>query len=223
MSDLVKMEFTKVKVALRYWLLARSQSDARYLTPMEAFEFAALRHTGTRKNGAPELIHQVEIAQYLRTLEPHLIDAPLCLSAAMLHDVREDYHVPHLEIHQRFGEEPARVTELLTKCFMGVSKSDKNYYHALSLDPCGSIVKGSDRLHNHGSMAGAFSVEKQLSYLLETEQLVLPMLKAARRNFPSQEPAYENLKIALRSQIAILRPALEMIERLQAEMKASAA
>ena len=65
-------------------------------------------------------------------------------------------------------------------------------------------------------MGNAFSVQKQLSYLVETEQLVLPMIKLASRAFPIQEPAFENAKLALRSQISLARPALQLAEKLAA-------
>lgn len=63
-------------------------------------------------------------------------------------------------------------------------------------------------------MGNAFSIQKQLSYLVETEALVLPMIKAAQRAFPIQEGAFENAKLALKSQISLARPALELAERL---------
>lgn len=213
-----KTDFPQLKTALSYWLLARSQLNKAYETPLTALEFAAKHHTGSRKNGQPEFSHQIEIAHFARALEPHLINAALCLTAALLHDVREDYGVSDHEIASRFGLAEARVVELLTKVYGGVSKSEQAYYAALALDACASIIKGCDRLHNHSTMAGAFSPAKQLSYLQETEDLVLPMLAAAKLNFPSQEPAYEIIEQALRSQIAMLRPALEALIEAQAAL-----
>ena len=84
------------------------------------------------------------------------------------------------------------------------------------------LVKAADRFHNHSSMGNAFSITKQLSYLRETEDLVLPMIKAASRAFPLQEPAFENAKLALRSQISLARPALLLAEKLSAAHTAQA-
>ena len=67
-------------------------------------------------------------------------------------------------------------------------------------------------------MGNAFSVAKQLSYLTETEELVLPMIKISARLFPLQEPAFENAKLALRSQISLARPALLLAESLSARV-----
>ena len=53
-------------------------------------------------------------------------------------------------------------------------------------------------------MVGVFKEEKQKEYIREAETKILPALKIARRNFPSQEPAYENVKLMMKSQIALL-------------------
>ena len=57
-------------------------------------------------------------------------------------------------------------------------------------------------------MPGVFTPEKQHEYIVECETWIIPMLKLARRKFPEQEPAYENLKRMLTSQIELLRNAL---------------
>jgi hypothetical protein len=68
-----------------------------------------------------------------------------------------------------------------------------------------SIVKPADRIDNQGSMVGVFTIEKQKSYIVETQEFILPALKEAKRRFPEQELAYENLKGMLSSQISLLQ------------------
>lgn len=58
-------------------------------------------------------------------------------------------------------------------------------------------------------MVGVFSESKQRAYLAEVDELFLPMLKAASRRFPQQEPAYQNIRTLLKSQSALLRAALD--------------
>jgi (p)ppGpp synthase/HD superfamily hydrolase len=230
MSDeQLKREFDKSAAAMRHWLLGRvsaSRFESHAPTPwalaLNAFEFALQTHIGKRKDGSPEMIHQIRIAHYLRTLEGHLVDAPMSIASAMLHDIREDYGISHEEISTRFGQPLAGTIELLTKSFRGRKKDEKDYYLMLTSDPVASIVKAADRFHNHSSMGNAFSVAKQLSYLVETEQLVLPMIKVSARAFPLQEPAFENAKLALRSQISLARPALLLAEKLAAAHTAQA-
>jgi len=65
-------------------------------------------------------------------------------------------------------------------------------------------VKGADRIHNVQTMLGVFDLAKQQEYIHETEEYILPTLKEARRRFPHQEPAYENIKHMLQSQIELL-------------------
>ena len=63
-------------------------------------------------------------------------------------------------------------------------------------DVC-SIVKLTDRIHNISTMIGVFSEEKQNKYLEEVDTYFFPILKTAKRLFPEQENAYENLKSML--------------------------
>ena len=214
-------EYEKAVGAMRHWLGGRasaSRFEKDIPTPwrlaQSAFEFALATHTGRRKNGDPEMIHQLRMAHCLRTLESGLDDAPLAIACAMLHDIREDYGISRAEIRQRFGAVVDEKVELLTKESDGVRKSDKEYYAALSKDPIAAIVKAVDRSHNHSTMGEAFSIEKQLSYMVETEEFVLPMIKEASRAFPWQEPAFENVKLTLLSQISLARPTLERAKQL---------
>ena len=215
-----RRDFEKASAAMRHWLLGRVSasrferaSPTPWTTALDAFEFALLTHVGTRKDGSPEMIHQIRIAHYLRTMEPHLMDAPALMACAMLHDAREDYGVSHEEVASRFGSLVAADVELLTKVFRGVKKDEASYYRELAGRPV-AIVKAADRFHNHSTMGGAFSVDKQLSYMVETERFVLPMIKQSSRLFPTQEPAFENAKLVLRSQIALARPALLLAQSL---------
>jgi (p)ppGpp synthase/HD superfamily hydrolase len=214
-------EFEKAVNAMRHWLGGRasaSRFEKDIPTPwsvaQEAFEFALSTHVGRRKNGDPEMIHQLRIGHCLRTLEWGLLDAPLAIACAMLHDIREDYGISRADIRLRFGALVDEKVELLTKESDGVKKSDLLYYAGLSGDAIAAIVKAADRFHNHSTMGEAFSIDKQLSYMIETEEFVLPMIKEATRKFPVQEPAFENLKLSLLSQITLARPTLEMAKQL---------
>jgi hypothetical protein len=61
-------------------------------------------------------------------------------------------------------------------------------------------------------MLGAFDLAKQQEYIQETEEYILPALKEARRRFPHQEPAYENIKHMLQSQIELLSAVHKALE-----------
>jgi (p)ppGpp synthase/HD superfamily hydrolase len=188
---------------VRYWLLGRG-----YTTALEAMEFAASHHTGLRKDGSPEFSHQVWQVAYARTLVDQMLFPEETLSVIFLHDVVEDYPVGLAEIESLFGEMICGGTDRMSKVIGGVKKKPDVYFGEMSLCPISSIAKGVDRTHNHHTMKDAFSAIKQEDYLGETEADILPMLKAARRRFPGQEPVYENIKHMLISQIELYRYAL---------------
>jgi (p)ppGpp synthase/HD superfamily hydrolase len=201
-------KFDKLKISLRYWL-----SGKEFYKALEAMEFAARYHTGIRKDGVtPEFHHQISIAHYLRTL-PNLRNPQVALTTAFLHDVVEDYDVSIGDIRDRFGAEVADAVNLLSKSVSGRKKNISDYYEMMAESPIASIVKGGDRIHNFQTMYCAFSPEKQQKYIEECEQHILPMLKEARRLYPDQELAYENIKHILCSQIELIEATLRVNEK----------
>lgn len=192
--------FDKRQTSLRYWL-----QGAGYFKALEAMEFARHYHIGVRKDGiTPEFDHQVSIGQYVRTLHQGILYFEPTIATIFLHDVREDYGVSSEEIETRFGSMVANSVEAMTKEFRGVKKPIQSVFDDIANDPCASIAKGADRIHNFSSMVGVFSLPKQKEYIAEGKDYFLPMLKAARRKFPQQEPIYENIKTMLNSQMTLI-------------------
>lgn len=191
----------KLVVSMRYWLQGR-----KYHKALKAMEFAKGFHTGMRKDGlTPEFDHQIRIGHFVRTLENSLMYPEDTLCVVFLHDVCEDYDIPFMEIEDKFGKRVADATRLLTKAHRGERVPDTVYYGRMHECPIASIDKGGDRIHNFQSMPGVFSTEKQIQYIEECQEHILPMLKKAKRMFPEQECAYENIKHMLESQIDLIR------------------
>lgn len=202
------MDHAKALISIRYFLIGAEMYSA-----LEALEFAIKFHTGTRKDGVtPEFHHQVTIALYTRTLLNHLTYPEETLAAAFLHDTAEDADVGHVEIAARFGEKVGKAVQLLTKKHRGSKKPIDVYYQEIATNDIASVVKGADRIHNIQSMIGVFGPEKQKTYIKETTDFVLPMLKEARRAFPRQESVYENQKFVLQSQINLIEEVLKAAE-----------
>lgn len=201
-SDNGRLErYSKQFISMRYWLLGKG-----YYLALEALEYAAKLHTGTRKDGVTrEYAHQLEIGHYVKTVSPSLECPEETLASVFLHDLCEDYAIGQEEIETRFGAVVKQATWLLTKKFRGHVKPASEYYHEIAEDRIASIVKGADRIHNVQTMIGVFTLEKQREYIAETQEYILPALKEARRRFPRQEPAYENIKHMLESQIELLQ------------------
>jgi (p)ppGpp synthase/HD superfamily hydrolase len=182
---------------------------ARYFNALAALEFAAKHHTGTRKDGVtPEFDHQVSIALYAMTL-PDLMHREEVIATILLHDIREDCGITDHEIRYLFNDShfAHRVSTAvwnMTKVWRDEKRDEAALFEQMALDPIASIAKGCDRMHNLQTMVGVFTFEKQKTYIVEVRVLFLPMLKAARRNFPQQVLAYENIKHVLLSQIELI-------------------
>jgi (p)ppGpp synthase/HD superfamily hydrolase len=192
--------YEKAELTFRYWCIGKG-----YVRTLKAMEFGKEKHNGYRKDGKTlEFYHQLCICQYIRTL-PGLLDMERCLTDGLLHDTVEDKDVTLKEISDLFGADIALDMGLLSKEVEGVKKPLALYFSQIETNAHTSIVKGADRVHNHQSMVGVFTFPKELSYIAETENDILPMLKAARRSFPEQEAAYENIKYMLNCQIELVR------------------
>lgn len=196
--------FDKMRVAMKYWLHGKGYHNA-----VRAMEFASIHHTGVRKDGeTPEFHHQVSITSYLRTL-PALVKPEETLAAGFLHDIVEDHNISLKVIRSEFGEAVAEAVKLLSKKIDGEAVRDmQTYFQKMSRNEIASLVKGADRMHNFQTMLDIFNAEKKQAYIDECETHIIPMLKEARRRFPQQEPAYENIKLVLLSQIELISVSL---------------
>lgn len=205
-------EHRKRLVAVRYRLLGRADENRAWYKALEALEFAMPFHGGLRKDEVtPEFDHQLSIAQFVMTL-PDLIYPVETVAAVFLHDTVEDTDVGVREIEAAFGQLVAGAVWRLTKKSRGVKKPLESYFQEIASCPVASVDKGADNVHNMGTLdsprpdgSPAFAPEKQLVQAGESEGLVIPMLKEARRRFPQQERAYENMKLILRRDIAKVR------------------
>ncbi len=191
----------KLFISLRYWLLG-----ANFHQALKALEFGASQHTSLRKDGiTPEFEHQLRITLFVKTLLKDLEYPEEALAASLLHDTPEDKDIGFEEINFKFGPIIGKAVELLTKKHRGDKLPLEIYYKNLGNDPIASVVKGADRINNIQTMVGVFTVEKQKQYIEETETLVLPMLKQARRQFTAQESVYENIKFVLQNQLQLIK------------------
>ncbi len=202
-------KFQKRKLVLRQQLIGAGYFDA-----LVAMEFAERYHTGTRKDGhTPEFDHQISIALYALTL-PNLIHRQAVIATIMLHDVREDYEITDGEIVALFPRDAvfarlvADAVDRMTKVVRGEKRDEKALFDSMAADAIASIAKGCERVHNLQSMVGVFTVARQRQYIAEVNEFFLPMLKKARRNFPHQVTAYENIKFVLTSQIELIEASM---------------
>ena len=173
-----------------------------------ALEIVRSLEKGNRKDGkTPKLHHQLSVTRLITTLLPHLQYPEETITVAFLHDVIEDHSEvwDQAKLEKEFGSLVAQAVWSLSKKTTGLTKSYDSYFEGMSNCPIASVVKLADRAHNIQTMVGVFSLSKQVSYLEEVGTWFFPMIRTARRQFPSQYPAYENLKILLRCQCHLIQ------------------
>lgn len=194
----MKQNYEKQKIAIRYWLLGKG-----YRLAVKAMDFAERLHDGVRKDGNHEFSHQVSQANFARTLIDSFEYPEETLAVIFLHDVVEDKDVKLGELIDLFGDRIANATIVMSKVILNHKIPNPTYYNAITNNEIASLAKGFDRVHNLMTMLGGFKPEKQISYIEETMEFVVPMLKEARRLYPAQEAAYENIKFVLTNQVLL--------------------
>lgn len=205
--------FAKLKISLEGQLMGRGWYRA-----LRAMNIAHKYHVNKRKDGSPEFQHQVEICLILLTL-PDLPNPEEAIVVGFLHDVSEDYDITTGDIAHdedfNFGLDTAQRVFGMSKVYRGIKRDSKEVWNGMAKCPIISIVKGVDRMHNHGTMAGGFKLEKIPVYLDETENDILPMLKLARKRFPHQSRAYYMIENVLHRDIYMLRTLMGRLQQPQ--------
>lgn len=206
----VKEKYTKLSVQLKAEL-----KGLGFFKALEAYNLAKEQHTGLRKDGVtPEFQHQIEICLFILTLKD-VRDLENTLIAALLHDVREDYNIPHDHIEKQFGKVAADAVEKLTKVFNGYKKDTKQYFDEIATCPIASIVKLADRIHNISTMVGVFSIEKQEKYVFEVKEYFYPLIKKVRARFPDQAASYYGMQTFIKNMTKTIEYSLEYAKKLQ--------
>jgi len=202
MQQVIEQRHKKQLAVMRGFLEGR-----RFFKAYDALELVKETELGLRKDGqTPKLHHQLSVGRLITTLEPHLLFPEESIASAFLHDLLEDHHEwKHSDLVCRFGERIADAVGVLTKKDGSMLKDKTAYFAQMSLCPIASVVKLADRGYNLQTMGGVFSSQKKLDYCDEVDTFFFPMIRTARRKFPSQYGAYENLKILLRCQTTLVR------------------
>lgn len=205
-----KQDYDKIKSAIRYWLLGKE-----YYVALAAMDFGLKYHTGVRKDGVmQEFQHQISQANFARTLDSTLIYPEEVLATIFLHDVVEDIAEVQFDDVAVMLVQAGAEGEFLNRIMAGVEemtnqypetgvkKPKTEYYSAMGV--VSSVCKGIDRIHNHQTMSDAFTIEKMGTYIKETEDHIIPMLKRARKSWNRQEAAYQNIKTVLNAQMEMV-------------------
>ena len=154
------------------------RSDIKLIT--KAYEYAKNYHEGQkRKSDEPYIIHPLEVAYIVSTLE--LDDNAIC--AALLHDVVEDTPVTLDDVKNEFNEEVAMLVDGVTKLGKIASYMDKEeeqvenyrkFFMAMAKDIRVVMIKLADRLHNMRTLKH-LSDDRKIAIAKETRQLYAPL------------------------------------------------
>ncbi|MBQ8300228.1 MAG: bifunctional (p)ppGpp synthetase/guanosine-3',5'-bis(diphosphate) 3'-pyrophosphohydrolase [Clostridia bacterium] len=154
------------------------RSDTKLI--MKAYEYANRYHEEQkRKSGEPYIVHPLEVAYIVSTLE--LDDNAIC--AALLHDVVEDTPATLEDMKKEFNEEIAVLVDGVTKLGKIASYIDKEeeqvenyrkFFLAMAKDIRVVMIKLADRLHNMRTLKH-LSDDRKTAIAKETRQLYAPL------------------------------------------------
>ena len=153
--------------------------DANVELIKKAYEFAKENHGDQlRVSGEPYMIHPVNVAYILSTLE--MDDETIC--AALLHDIIEDTEKTYEDIEKEFGTSIADMVAGVTK--LGKLRYEtaqeqqvENYrkmFLAMGKDIRVILIKLADRLHNMRTLK-YLTRDRQLANAKETMDLYAPL------------------------------------------------
>src|SRR3989339_680517 len=144
----------------------------------EAYEFAAMAHSGVKRlSGEDYIQHSLATAYNLAKMH---MDVP-SIVAGLLHDVPEDTNYSLDGVRKRFGKEIVNLVEGVTKLgtlkYRGMERYAENLrkmFLAMSQDLRIIIIKLADRLHNMETLEGVLP-EKRLRIAQETLEIYAPL------------------------------------------------
>jgi GTP pyrophosphokinase len=145
-----------------------------------------------RKDGQPYIVHPTAVTA---TAIRHGIEDEITLCIMQLHDVIEDCNVSVGSLIEDYGfsKEVAKGVLTLTKT---EGRPFKFYIQEIASDIRCTLAKIGDRGHNISTMCGGFSIEKQKSYVAETQEII-ELCREARRLYPE----YSNYIVEMKKNI----------------------
>ena len=167
---------------------------------VEVLPYARDLHKGQVRKGkenVPYIYHPLLMACHALSLG--LVDDNL-ISAIIIHDVCEDCEV-------QVGELP--VNDITKEAVNLVTKDDTKdiakYYKDISGNCIATMVKLIDRCNNVSAMGTAFSREKIVEYINETEKYIYPLLRLAKTKYSKYANQIFLIKYHMTSVIATLK------------------
>lgn len=167
---------------------------------VEVLPYAREKHKGQFRKGkdqVPYIYHPLLMACHALSLG---LEDDNLISTILLHDVCEDcgVKVEDLPVNDVVKE----AVRLVTK---GSTKDTDDYYQDISENSIATMVKLLDRCNNVSGMAAAFSKEKMVEYIKETEKYVYPLLETAKTRYSEYSNQVFLIKYHMTSVITTLK------------------
>lgn len=195
-----------------YTYLRGFASGAGMKETLKALSFAREKHCGQfRKSGEPYIVHPLMMACNAVSMG---IKEDTVVATILLHDVCEDCGVSVAELP--VSDTVRHAVDLMTfRVMEGETKeiAKNRYYNMLLQSREASMTKLIDRCHNVSSMAGTFSVEKLKSYIEETRQYVLPLLRKVKNQYPEDSDILFVLKYHIISVVDSIEATIQVFEQ----------
>ncbi len=189
------------------YTFVKAKAQAKGLTQtLEALPFMREKHAGQFRDGiakVPYAVHPLTLACHAMAMG--LFDDDV-IAAALLHDVVEDTETSpeELPVNERVRKAVCLVSY---NTYTGDKKDIKPLYYAnIQKSPLAALIKCIDRCNNLACMADGFPKKKMKTYVVQTEQYVLPLLDVIK-----EVPEYNSAAWLLRYQIVTM---LEAFKRL---------
>lgn len=171
----------KMYTMLKGYFIGRGMDMA-----LTALGYMRRQHEGHyRESGQPYEIHPLMMATYAVSLSDHKNITETTYALILLHDVPEEMRIPIEEMP--FPYEVQRGLRYMTKVgFEGETKYElrRRYINELLEDKNATITKGIDRYKNLKTMVGALTNERICRNVVETDMLLLPALRQAKKKWP---------------------------------------
>ena len=168
-----------------------------------ALPFARRAHEKqTRKDGSPYFIHPLSMA----------CDAIACkgvtdeiIATILLHDVCEDCNIPlsALPVNDRVKQ---GVKYMTIRKFDGEEKTEtkRRYFHELLDSREAIICKAFDRYANLNDAEGVLSEEAIIKNIIETHELLMPVLREAKYEYPELSDMLHTIRTALKRTLRMM-------------------
>lgn len=167
---------------------------------LKALPYARELHKGqTRKgnDGIPYIYHPLLMACHALSLS---LDDDNLIAAILLHDVCEDCGVNAEDLP--VNEVVKTAVQLVTK---DGTKDTEKYYKDIAENEIATMVKLIDRCNNVSTMVTAFSNEKIIAYINETEKYVYPLMQTAKTKYSKYSNQIFLIKYHITSVVTTLK------------------